>query len=1061
MLPYGIGLDIGIASVGWATVGLDASERPFCILGMGSRIFDKAEQPKTGASLALPRREARSLRRRLRRHRHRNERIKNLLLNEQIITNEELNALFSGKLSDIYELRTAALDRLLDNREFARVLIHIAQRRGFRSNRKNAKDQEDGKLLEAVNKNKQRMEEKGYRTVAEMLVRDELFRDHKRNKGGDYLTTVTRAMMENEVHCIFNAQRMLDNTKATKTLENDYLEILLSQRSFDEGPGGNSPYGGSQIERMIGKCTFYPEEPRAAKAAYTFEYFNLLEKINHIRLVHLDGTTEPLTDFQRKSIVELAHKSENLSYDKIRRELHISPDCLFNTVRYTADGVEACEKKEKINCLKAYHELRRVLDKVEKGTIETLSNDERDAIGTILSIYKTSEKVRTQMASAGIKAEIIDALDKAVTSFSKFGHLSLKACREIIPFLEKGMTYSDACTEAGLDFKAHSGKIKSELLHPTEEDYADLTSPIVKRAASQTIKVINAIIRKQGYSPTYINIEVAREMSKNFKERDQISKKNEENRAKNEKALERIRTEYSKPNASGLDLVKMKLYEDQDGVCAYSQKQISFEHLFEPNYAEIDHIIPYSKCFDDSYNNKVLVLAKENREKGNRLPLQYLDGERRNRFIVWVNSKVSNYRKKMNLLRETMTEEEEKQFKERNLQDTKTASSFLLNFINDHLEFAPSIRRKKRVTAVSGGVTSYMRKRWGITKIRENGDLHHAVDALVVACTTDGMIQQVTKYSQYRECRYIPNENGSMAVDPDTGELLKTFPLPWKNFHEDTFNEIEKAFVSRMPVRKVTGAAHKETFKSPKALDEGLLIVRKPLTELKLTKGEIENYYRPEADPALYNGLKERLAAFGGDAKKAFAEPFRKPGNPDRIVKKVRLYEKSTLNVPVLGGEGRADNESMVRVDVFQKDGKYCLVPIYVADILKPELPNKACVAYKPYEEWEEMKDEDFIFSLYPNDLVHIKHKKTIKLTNMNKDSTLPPTQEDTDFYLYYKGMDISTGSLSFINHDNTYGIRGFGIKTLLIFEKYTVDVLGVYHKVNKEKRQIFRKKEE
>ena len=69
MLSYGIGLDIGIASVGWAVVGLDTNERPFCILGMGSRIFDKAEQPKTGASLALPRREARSLRRRLRRHR--------------------------------------------------------------------------------------------------------------------------------------------------------------------------------------------------------------------------------------------------------------------------------------------------------------------------------------------------------------------------------------------------------------------------------------------------------------------------------------------------------------------------------------------------------------------------------------------------------------------------------------------------------------------------------------------------------------------------------------------------------------------------------------------------------------------------------------------------------------------------------------------------------------------------------------------------------------------------------------------------------------------------------
>ena len=67
MLPYAIGLDIGITSVGWATVALDQEDQPFGIIGMGARIFDAAEQPKTGASLAAPRREARSMRRRLRR----------------------------------------------------------------------------------------------------------------------------------------------------------------------------------------------------------------------------------------------------------------------------------------------------------------------------------------------------------------------------------------------------------------------------------------------------------------------------------------------------------------------------------------------------------------------------------------------------------------------------------------------------------------------------------------------------------------------------------------------------------------------------------------------------------------------------------------------------------------------------------------------------------------------------------------------------------------------------------------------------------------------------------
>lgn len=175
--------------------------------------------------------------------------------------------------------------------------------------------------------------------------------------------------------------------------------------------------------------------------------------------------------------------------------------------------------------------------------------------------------------------------------------------------------------------------------------------------------------------------------------------------------LERIRTEYGKNNPTGLDLVKLRLYEEQSGVCMYSLKQMSLEKLFEPNYAEVDHIVPYSISFDDSRKNKVLVLTEENRNKGNRLPLQYLKGRRREDFIVWVNNNVKDYRKRRLLLKEELTAEDESGFKERNLQDTKTMSRFLLNYIADNLEFAESTRgRKKKVTAVNGAVTAYMRK---------------------------------------------------------------------------------------------------------------------------------------------------------------------------------------------------------------------------------------------------------------------------------------------------------------------------------------------------------------
>lgn len=1086
MIPYAIGFDIGITSVGWAVVALDSEDKPYGIINMGSRVFDAAEQPKTGASLAAPRREARSARRRLRRHQHRLERIRRLLLTENMISQAELDTLFAGKLEDIYTLRVKALDAPVSHTEFARILLHIAQRRGFRSNRKAETAKEDGELLAAVSKNRALMAEKGYRTVGEMLLQDPLYAASKRNKGGQYIATVGRDMVAEEVRAIFRAQRQLGQPFASEKLESRYLDILLSQRSFDEGPGEGSPYAGSQIERMIGKCTLEDGEQRAAKAAYSFEYFTLLQNINHLRLLR-GGEGSPLPPAQREALIALAHKTKELNFSHIRRELAIPADTTFNAVYYkNTDDAEEAEKKTKFSYLKAYHQMRTAFNKLSKNHFDTLTRAQKNELGRVLSTYKTSAKIRAALLPAGLSDAELDIAE--TLSFSKFGHISVKACDKLIPFLEKGMKYDEACAAAGYDFKAHSGRERTQLLHPTPDDLADITSPVVRRAVAQTVKVLNAIIRERGCSPTFINLELAREMAQNFTERNQAKKSMDDNRARNERLMERIRTEYGKEHPTGQDLVKLKLWEEQHGECAYSQKHISIEHLFEPDYAEVDHIIPYSISFDDGYKNKILVLAEENRNKGNRLPLQYLQGKRREDFIVWVENTIRSTPKKQRLLKEKLTSEDEKQFKERNLQDTKTMARFLLNYIGDHLAFADfAAGRKKHITAVNGAVTSYMRKRWGISKIRENGDLHHAVDALVIACTTDGMIQQVSRYAALRECEYVQTEGGSLAVSVHTGEVLKSFPYPWPEFRRELEarlgddprravisqrfpvylnNDIpvRKLFVSRMPRRKVTGAAHKETIKSPKALQDGVVVTKRPLTSLKLDKnGEIANYYMPQSDRLLYEALKEQLMKHGGDGAKAFTQPFHKPksdGTPGPIVNKVKLCEPTTLYVPVLKGTGVADNDSMVRIDVFYVEGEgYYFVPIYIADTLKKELPGKACVAFKPYEDWKAMSDENFIFSLYPNDLMRVTHKNKLKLTKAQKESTLPDTYETKQELLYYIGADISTASVAGRTHDNSYMTRGVGIKTLEKLEKFTVDVLGEYHKVEREPRMAFNRK--
>ena len=132
-----------------------------------------------------------------------------------------------------------------------------------------------------------------------------------------------------------------------------------------------------------------------------------------------------------------------------------------------------------------------------------------------------------------------------------------------------------------------------------------------------------------------------------------------------------------------------------------------------------------------------------------------------------------------------------------------------------------------------------------------------------------------------------------------------------------------------------------------------------------------------------------------------------------------------------------ASNGSMVRVDIFEKDGKFYGVPIYVADMVKKELPNRACVQGKDEKDWVNIDNTyNFKFSLFANDYVRIVNKK------------------DEIIEGYYRSFCRATANIQeIISHDNSQKFISLGIKTLKNFEKYTVDVLGNKYKVKSEKR--------
>ena len=135
----------------------------------------------------------------------------------------------------------------------------------------------------------------------------------------------------------------------------------------------------------------------------------------------------------------------------------------------------------------------------------------------------------------------------------------------------------------------------------------DITSPVVRRAVAQTIKVVNAIIREQGESPVNIHLELAREMSKNFQQRNDLDKAMKDNNAENERLMKDLHELFPGRNITGQDLVKYRLWKEQDGRCAYSLQPLELEKAITVSgYAEVDHIVPYSISFDDRRANKVL-----------------------------------------------------------------------------------------------------------------------------------------------------------------------------------------------------------------------------------------------------------------------------------------------------------------------------------------------------------------------------------------------------------------------------------------------------------------------
>ncbi len=1107
--PLTFGFDIGIASVGWAVLC------PTRIVDLGVRCFDKAETAKEGESLNLARRSARLMRRRLRRRAWRMTKLARLLKREHMIADTYVIQSAPVTLQSPWQLRVKALDRKLNGEEWARVLYHLCKHRGFhwisRAEEKKAEADtkgEGGKVKQGLAATARLMSEKGYRTAAEMVLAE--FPDAQRNKQGDYGKSLSRVSLANELALLFSTQRALGNPHTSTSLEQSILGSgdRRSGLFWSQKPA----LSGANLLKMVSKCTFEKNEYRAPKASFTAERHVWLTRLVNLRIT-VDGRTRPLNEAERRLVLPLPYQAgEKFEYKQLRTALvknGLPNSFRFAGLAYPSERQRSEEKAkdpEAASLVKmpAWHELRLTLKRVGLETEwQGMANaaidgnpDLLDQIAWVLSVFKDDVEVAAELNKLPLpaKEKTVEAL--LGIRFDKFHSLSLKALRQIVPHMEAGLRYDEACEKAGYHhsqlFKVgagtskklpslYSGRDQSGRMVFNEERGDIPRNPVVLRALNQARKVLNALVDKYG-QPHSVHIEMARDLSKPFDERSKIGKEQESYRERNEKDRETFLSEFNIVGAPrGGDFDKWKLYREQQGKCAYSVEPIDIHRLLEPGYVEIDHALPYSRSFDDSKNNKVLVLAKENRDKGNRTPYEYLDGqhdsERWRMFVAFVESnKAYRQAKRSRLLRKDFGNEQAEEFRERNLNDTRYICRFFKNQVERYLQLAEG-SEEKRCVVVSGQLTAFLRARWGLLKVRDESDRHHALDAVVVAACSHGMVKRLSDYARRKELDQVKDG----FVDIATGEIVNPsmhqrlaehFPEPWPYFRDEVqfrlklddtemlraelerlgtyptaiLGEVKPIFVSRAPQRRNGGAAHKETIYGQPARLQALGGVTQKVPLTSLTIKALDNLIDPHRNEKLYAAIRERLEQHGGKADKAFAagNPLRKPdkdGNPSGpIVRTVTLVIDKLSGIPVRGGV--AKNDTMLRVDVFAKDGKFHVVPLYVHHRVKG-LPDRAIVAYADESEWTQI-DETFnwCFSLHPNDLIKVIQKGK------------PP------IIGYYGSCHRGTGAINIWLHDRNKNIgkdgmiESIGVKTAQSFEKFHVDVLGNTYPAPREPRR-------
>jgi len=896
MKEYTLGLDMGVASIGWACVSENEQQ-----IDSGVRVFpagvDAFNSPKEKHP-NLDRRSARGMRRRIRRKAERKALIKTILQRLGWMPSDE-SEIQAWLGLDVYELRSKAISDKVSLSELGRIILHLNQRRGFLSLRKKDEtnaDKDTSGILGEMTALQKEIDEGDFKTLGNYL--------HHLYQNDQYVTPngkiakisrlrnrhIRRSMLHHEFSLIWETQA-LHHPELTDELrygshgkqDNPIAVVKPTQRI--KGASLLEQFGVENFTffqrkvywptSSIGKCEWETNERRAPIADRRFQEFRLLQEVNNLSILDSSEPRHPieraLSKEERDAVIGYLSGKKEAKFDALKKHLikqkHLSlPDSIdqfsFNLEQGGRTKISATPTDSLLAGKNLLSTAWARLPEKDQNTIITL----------LTSPDATDDDLAEELAK--IESLSPAQVTKLLTVSLPTGycHLSVKFLENVLPFMRKGMTYmardssNSAIHAAGYQrrdekiFNSYDSLPPFEQVTRSESVFYQphqtvINNPVVLRSLTELRKVVNALIKKHG-KPSRIHLEMARDLKMSPKQRTEHQKKNNKLQKDRDAAAKEIEKLGIVPNRDAVDTYR--LWKDQSEQCIYSGKPIAAHQLFTGE-TDVDHIFPFSKSADNSYFNKVVCLAEENRLKGQRLPYTWLahsDPEKYEEVLQRARKLERGKFKKF------IAEQIPEGFVARNLNDTAWMTKAARQYLSLVVE-----NPAKNITCLKGAHTATMRSQWELhSLLRSDGiDLklrddhrHHALDAIVIALCNQARIQEITRKLKHETRIKEAKEAGKRIyrlkpTEPNHEKLA----LPWKDFRLDVAASLNKIWVSHRAKRKISGPLHKETNygKTP----EGLLTVRKAVQAL--SQKDIEHI----RDSATQRFIKDYISEHGGD----------------------------------------------------------------------------------------------------------------------------------------------------------------------------------------------------